>query len=163
MKKLLRGGLALLCTALLVLSCRHAKEIVEIHVSSISLGLTEIELESDGSIQLIVTIQPKDATFTDVEWTSSDITVATVSSEGIVKAVNEGTAVITANKERPKNFRFAMSHPAGIPTAMAIKVETQACIIVNSTTFHKRSEKTNCIFYFERIWSTESTASKASA
>ena len=50
-----------------------------------------------GSKQLTATITPSDATIADIlEWTSSDQTVAVVDANGLISAIGEGTATITA-------------------------------------------------------------------
>ena len=54
------------------------------------------EVIAGGYLVLDATVTPKDATNKVLKWTSSDKKVATVDQEGIVKAVNEGTATITA-------------------------------------------------------------------
>lgn len=54
------------------------------------------EAVAGGYLVLDATVTPKDATNKVLTWSSSDIKVATVDQEGIVKAVNEGTATITA-------------------------------------------------------------------
>ena len=54
------------------------------------------EVVAGGYLVLDATVTPKDATNKVLTWSSSDIKVATVDQEGIVKAVNEGTATITA-------------------------------------------------------------------
>ena len=54
------------------------------------------EVITGGYLVLDATVTPKDATNKVLTWTSSDKKVATVDQEGIVKAVNEGTATITA-------------------------------------------------------------------
>ena len=67
-----------------------------VSVESISLDITEIEIPVDGSIQLTATILPENATFKSVTWTSSDESIARVSSTGVVTGVASGSAVITA-------------------------------------------------------------------
>ena len=54
------------------------------------------EVIAGGYLVLDATVTPKDATNKVLTWSSSDRKVATVDQEGIVKAVNEGTATITA-------------------------------------------------------------------
>ena len=54
------------------------------------------EVITGGYLVLEATVTPKDATNKVLIWSSSDKKVATVDQEGIVKAVNEGTATITA-------------------------------------------------------------------
>ncbi len=67
------------------------------------VALTSIELDAEEAVvniydsrQLGVAFTPADATYKKVTWSSSDETVVTVDSKGVVTGVGEGTAVITA-------------------------------------------------------------------
>lgn len=64
--------------------------------TSITLNREEATINTSDSITLVATIDPSDALNTRVTWSSSNTNVATVSSTGVVRGVNEGTAVITA-------------------------------------------------------------------
>lgn len=78
-----------------------AGEVVEeegpeiVTVSAISVDKTTITLLVDATETLVETVLPSKATNKDVIWTSSDEAVATVAN-GVVTAVSEGTATITA-------------------------------------------------------------------
>ena len=64
-------------------------------VQSVEISPATATLTSKGeTIQLTATVLPEGAG--EATWTSSDETVATVSPEGIVTAIGEGTAIITA-------------------------------------------------------------------
>ena len=65
-------------------------------VSSIQLDKTTLELEEGESATLVATISPDDATDKTITWTSSKEEVATV-KDGVVSAVSEGEATITAS------------------------------------------------------------------
>ena len=66
-------------------------------VSGFSLNKTSLSFTGTGSSQtLTATILPSNATNKTVTWSSNNTSVATVSSNGTVKAVGYGTAVITA-------------------------------------------------------------------
>lgn len=67
----------------------------KIAVESITLNKTELTLEPDATETLIATVLPENATDKTVTWSSSDVTIAKVSN-GVVTAVAEGTATITA-------------------------------------------------------------------
>lgn len=64
-------------------------------VESVTLDQTSAELNVGGTLQLNATVSPKDATHPDLDWSSSDESVATVDGAGIVTAVADGTATIT--------------------------------------------------------------------
>ena len=66
----------------------------EIHVSSVSLNKSTLTLEEMKSEKLTYTVLPSDAKNKDVEWSTSDGTVASV-VDGLVTAANPGSATIT--------------------------------------------------------------------
>lgn len=69
---------------------------VTVPVSSLSLNITSKKLKQNETVQLSATVGPNDATDKTVSWTSSNTNVAVVDSAGKVKALTEGSAVITA-------------------------------------------------------------------
>ena len=77
-----------------VLSCQQEPE--EIRVSSISLSKSTLELTVGDQASLDATISPDNATNKEITWTSDNEAVATVSAEGVVKAIKAGMANITA-------------------------------------------------------------------
>ena len=64
--------------------------------TSISLNKTSATLYLDQTVQLTATVSPSNATDKSVVWSSSDNSVATVTSTGLVTAIAPGNAVITA-------------------------------------------------------------------
>jgi uncharacterized protein YjdB len=70
--------------------------------TSVSLNLTSLSLNGGQTYQLKATVLPENATDKTVTWTSSDTNVATVSTDGLVTAVNGGTATITATTTNGK-------------------------------------------------------------
>ncbi|MCD7722489.1 MAG: Ig-like domain-containing protein, partial [Clostridiales bacterium] len=65
-------------------------------VTGVSLDKTSVEQNvTDGSFTLTATIEPSNASVTDVTWTSSDESVATVDSSGVVTPVDTGSCTIT--------------------------------------------------------------------
>lgn len=65
---------------------------------SITISKTSVNIKVDETLQLTAT----SSTSAEITWTSSNDSVATVTSEGLVKGIKEGTAVITA-KGKEKN------------------------------------------------------------
>ncbi|AEF86707.1 putative lipoprotein [Treponema primitia ZAS-2] len=69
--------------------------LIPIPVQSISLP-ANIELIPTGTLQLNAIVSPDTATNKTLTWTSSDSSKATVTTNGLVKGVSVGTAIITA-------------------------------------------------------------------
>lgn len=64
------------------------------HVENVILNETSIELMEGATSQLSFTVEPQDAVYETVTWTSSNAEVATVDENGLVAAVAEGNAEI---------------------------------------------------------------------
>ncbi len=71
-------------------------EVFPIDVESVSLNLSDKELRLGESFTLKATVAPKDATYPEVTWSSSDESVATVDENGGVQSVGLGTCAINA-------------------------------------------------------------------
>ena len=67
-----------------------------IPVESITLSPEKVEVGVGGSKQVVATISPANATNRELIWTSSDTSIATVDSNGIVTGVKVGNVTITA-------------------------------------------------------------------
>ena len=65
-----------------------------IKVTNVSLNKNELSLSEGDSETLVATVLPSDASNKSVTWSSSDDTVATVSSNGLVTAVATGNTNI---------------------------------------------------------------------
>lgn len=69
-------------------------------VQSLTLSEGSISFTSrEESCKLTATVAPGDATYPSVSWTSSNTSVASVSADGTVKPVGDGTATITATAD----------------------------------------------------------------
>lgn len=66
-------------------------------VESVELNLQTATLKIGQNLQLTATVTPDNATDKTVNWTSSDTSVATVDTNGVVTALQKGTATITAS------------------------------------------------------------------
>ena len=83
------GGLTATCTVNVA-----PKPLV--NVTGIELSKTTLTLNVGASATLKATVTPEDATNKNVTWTSSDAAIASVDEGGVVKALAEGLATITA-------------------------------------------------------------------
>ena len=78
----------------LTAQCRVTVSPIYVYVQKISLSNSSLEVIVGETHQLSCIISPTDATNKEVKWESSDESVATVSEDGTVTAVNEGEATI---------------------------------------------------------------------
>ena len=70
---------------------------VKIPVESVSLDKKEITMYVDSTVTLVATVLPENATDKTVTWLSGDTSVATVTQDGVVKAVGAGMCLIRAS------------------------------------------------------------------
>lgn len=92
MKRHLPGLIIALLT--LIPSCTEKEQ--EIKIESVSINKPSLELVIGESSQLSATVSPSNAINKEITWSSSNPSVASVSSSGLVMAVGEGTAKISA-------------------------------------------------------------------
>lgn len=78
-------------------SCQVTVSKKVIAVTSVTLDKTEGELLEGETLQLTVTVKPDDATDKSVVWSTDKKDVAKVSDSGLVTAVSEGEATVTAS------------------------------------------------------------------
>lgn len=65
-------------------------------VEGVSLNVGAVDVLEGESVKLTAQVHPEDATDKTVRWTSSDINVAVVASDGSVYGIKEGQAVVMA-------------------------------------------------------------------
>lgn len=68
----------------------------EILVTGISLNKYSVSLKINDTVRIVSNVVPKNASFKDITWTSSDPSVVNVSNDGIIKALSSGKALVTA-------------------------------------------------------------------
>ena len=88
----------------------------DIPVTGVSVSPTSATISVNGTQQLSATVSPSDATNKSVTWTSSNTSVATVSSSGLVTGVSAGNATITVktndgNKTATSSIVVQQSQP----------------------------------------------------
>ena len=75
---------------------RAISKLEPVAVTSVKLSKSKKSLNIGDTFTLTATVKPNNATDKSVTWSSSDTSVATVDENGVVTAVTEGTATITA-------------------------------------------------------------------
>ncbi len=95
----------------------------EAEADSVTLNRNEIELTVDEEFTLTASVLPENAKDKTITWSSSDNTKATV-KDGVVKAVGEGTAFITASTSNGKTAKCTVTVKAKTTTGDKIEVES---------------------------------------
>lgn len=75
-----------------------------IFVESIAISPSTIEAEEGSEIQLTATIIPDNATIKELDWISSNPSIAIVDATGFVKIISPGVATITAKATDGSNI-----------------------------------------------------------
>lgn len=81
----------------------------KIAISSVKIASTNTALVVGENNTLSVTISPEDAANKSITWSSSDANVATVSSAGVIAAINAGTTTITAETNNGKTDNISLT------------------------------------------------------
>ena len=96
-----------------------------IPVTDITLNTSLASMKVRETQQLTATVSPSNATDKSVNWSSSNKSVATVSSNGLVTAIEQGTATITCRA----------NDGSGKQATCEISVSEAVTISINSTNF----------------------------
>ena len=80
----------------IILSDSDTEVTFNVAVSNITLSADDLTLLKGQTDKLKATVEPGETTFNTVTWTSASPEVASVETDGTVKALSAGTAVITA-------------------------------------------------------------------
>lgn len=99
-----------------------------VSVTSVTLNQSSISLKEGNTYQLSASIYPANATNKNVNWSSSNTSVASVSSYGLVSAKSSGTATVTCRA----------ADGSGKYATCRVSVET-ATVYVSSITLNKSS------------------------
>lgn len=94
------------------------------NVTGITLNETSKELDIIDTFQLIATIEPTNATNTNIIWSSSNEEVATVNQKGLVTAKSIGETTITATTEEG-NFTASATITVKMKQDISAYIETK--------------------------------------
>ena len=104
--------------------------------TGISLNKTSTSIQRGNTETLTATITPNNATNKTVTWTTSDPSVATVSSDGVVTAVSIGNATITATTNDGTNLSASCEVTVfwNAVTGISVSPETATVWVGHTTT-----------------------------
>lgn len=74
--------------------------VLPVEIESATLNYTSLQMYTGNSASLSVAISPSNATYKEIKWSSSNEDVVKVNSSGMLTAVADGEAVITAKQEQ---------------------------------------------------------------
>lgn len=99
-KFLLKGVAAIFCMATMfgTIACSDDDDPVNVSVTGVTLNNSTASVKPGESITLSATVTPAEASNKNINWTTSDAAIATV-TDGVVTGVTEGMATITATTE----------------------------------------------------------------
>ena len=75
------------------------EEVENASVTGVNLDQTMLTMLPNDTMKLVATVEPSNAGNKNITWTVSNPAIATVDNEGNVKAIKEGTVIVTATTE----------------------------------------------------------------
>lgn len=91
-----------------------------IAVQSIQLSKSNVKITVGNEYQLTATIEPQNATYKELEWSTSNQAIATVSKLGKIKAIKPGSCTIQAKTKDGKTALCQVNVQAIAPTAISL-------------------------------------------
>ena len=116
-------------------------EPISVHVGSVSLDRSDIELTVGQSTRLLATVLPEDATEKSLFWMSSDTSVATVYSNGSVAGAGAGTATITATTVEGRKVATCRVTVKDYPSSLPVPEMVDLGLSVKWGTFNLGASK----------------------
>ena len=116
------------------LKCNVTVTSKNVAVEGISLDKTSATLEKGKSLKLNATITPNDATNKAINWTSSNINVVTVDTDGNVLAKGVGTATITATARSNIEKSVTATITVTEPKITAVTISGSSDVNIGGTT-----------------------------
>lgn len=106
-------------------------------VEGVTLNQASLELDIDQSEQLTATVTPSDATNKRLTWTSSQSDIATVSPDGLVKAIKAGKTeitVTTVDGSHVATCQVTVKEVPVKPVVLGVKDQSTDTIDISDTT-----------------------------
>lgn len=124
-------------------------EVANVAPTSISLNITSRTMIVGNMYTLKPTIYPSNATNKTVTWSSSNSAVASVDSEGFVKALKAGTATITAKTSNGKKATCSITvKPLELKYYTDTNIPTYTSV-TGKTSFHSTNNDGTMIYFYD--------------
>ena len=121
-------------------TCAITVQTVTVPVTGVSLNSTSQTLTEGGSFQLSATVTPANATNKNVTWSSSNSSVASVNSAGMVTAIAAGSAMITVTTaDGNKTATCSITVQAAIISVTGVTLNSNAETLTEGGTFQLSS------------------------
>lgn len=113
-----------------------------VKVASVKVSPTTMNLEVGQTGTLTATVAPVNATNQNLTWSSSNEKAATVDANGVVTAVGQGSATITAKADNGKSgtCKVTVKVPAHKHTPVAVPAQESTCKEKGWEAYYKCSE-----------------------
>lgn len=161
---------SLVITPLQGITAAAAKKVLAKSVTITNPSYSTYTIAKGSSKKLTVSIAPNSVSNTKLKWKSSDASIVTVSSKGVIKGIKNGTAKITAVTTDGSNKQTSITVTVGTPvtkiTAKTTKVtltEGKTSSIKTTVTPSKASNKEVMYTTSNKKVATVSTSGKITA
>lgn len=114
-------------------------------VQSVTVNPTSVTVMEGGEVTVNVTVTPNNATFKEVDWVSSDPTIATVDFNGTITGVTAGVCYVTATSSDGNNIQARVKvtvRPAIPATSVVINSSSITMLPGQSRTLTARLKPT---------------------
>lgn len=129
--------------------------------SPVSISENEITIEAGSKTTVTANINDNALSHEDIEWASSNVSVATVNSNGTVRAVSEGVAEIICTVpsfSTGKTYGDVCTVTVSTPAVSASLNKTEASLPVGGNETFKVTVKGNGSTKVKNAWKTSNTA-----
>ena len=118
-------------------------------VSSITLNYSSCTIDDTNMLQLIASIKPSNANNKNVTWTSSNTSVVTVDSNGLVTAKGKGTATITCTAKDGSGVKATCNVTVNAIYVKSLSIDRESCALEEGevSQLHAIIEPSNTTYY----------------
>ena len=129
-----------------------------INTTALSINKTSTTLNKGATETLTVTRTPSSVSYPTISWSSSNTSVATVNSSGVVTAVGNGTATITATTTDGTNISKTCSVTVRTPVTGVTVSPTTLTLNVGGTYTLAKTITPSDASNQNVVWSTDNTS-----